>query len=140
MIYQFDEALAAETRIVSSVDDVDRQAAQALHRLNVSGGIGPGDSIKQGTVVDGVPREQRAGSRLPESDTARRMPWYMNHFEGGVTEIQLIAFVDEGSASGYYYPATQLQEVGLGPFNLSGAFFCARAVSKPMSERGKAAR
>ncbi len=40
-----------------------------------------------------------------------------------ITEDEIIAFVDEGSASGYYYPATQLQEVGLDPFNLSGAFF-----------------
>jgi phosphonate transport system substrate-binding protein len=36
---------------------------------------------------------------------------------------EVIAFVDEGSASGYYYPATQLQEAGLDIRNLTGAFF-----------------
>ncbi len=40
-----------------------------------------------------------------------------------VEQDELIAFVDEGSASGYYYPATQLGELGLDPFDLSGAFF-----------------
>lgn len=40
-----------------------------------------------------------------------------------ITQDEVIAFVDEGSASGYYYPATQLQEAGLDPFDLSGAFF-----------------
>jgi phosphonate transport system substrate-binding protein len=40
-----------------------------------------------------------------------------------ITQDETIAFVDEGSASGYYYPATQLQEAGLDPFALNGAFF-----------------
>ncbi|QBR73758.1 phosphate/phosphite/phosphonate ABC transporter substrate-binding protein [Microbacterium sediminis] len=41
-----------------------------------------------------------------------------------ITQDEKIAFVDEGSASGYYYPATQLQEVaGLDPFALTGAVF-----------------
>lgn len=40
-----------------------------------------------------------------------------------ITQDEAIAFVDEGSASGYYYPATQLQNAGLDPFGLSGAFF-----------------
>lgn len=40
-----------------------------------------------------------------------------------ITQDEAIAFVDEGSASGYYYPATQLQNAGLDPFNLTGAFF-----------------
>lgn len=41
-----------------------------------------------------------------------------------ITQDERIAFVDEGSASGYYYPATQLQEVaGLDPFALTGAIF-----------------
>lgn len=40
-----------------------------------------------------------------------------------VEQDELIAFVDEGSASGYYYPATQLGEAGLDPFALNGAFF-----------------
>ncbi len=40
-----------------------------------------------------------------------------------IAQDETIAFVDEGSASGYYYPATQLQSVGLDPFDLSGAFF-----------------
>ena len=40
-----------------------------------------------------------------------------------ITEDEVIAFVDEGSASGYYYPATQLEEAGLDPFALSNAFF-----------------
>lgn len=41
-----------------------------------------------------------------------------------IEQDEAIAFVDEGSASGYYYPATQLQEVaGLDPFALSGAIF-----------------
>jgi phosphonate transport system substrate-binding protein len=40
-----------------------------------------------------------------------------------IAQDEVIAFVDEGSASGYYYPATQLQEAGLDPFDLSGAFF-----------------
>lgn len=40
-----------------------------------------------------------------------------------IAQNEVIAFVDEGSASGYYYPATQLEEVGLDPFNLSNAFF-----------------
>lgn len=46
--------------------------------------------------------------------------------EEALAEIQqdeVIAFVDEGSASGYYYPATQLAEAGLDPFDLTGAFF-----------------
>lgn len=40
-----------------------------------------------------------------------------------ITQDESIAFVDEGSASGYYYPATQLQKAGLDPFSLTGAFF-----------------
>jgi phosphonate transport system substrate-binding protein len=40
-----------------------------------------------------------------------------------IAQDEVIAFVDEGSASGYYYPATQLQDAGLDPFDLSGAFF-----------------
>lgn len=40
-----------------------------------------------------------------------------------ITQDEVIAFVDEGSASGYYYPATQLEEAGLDPFELSNAFF-----------------
>lgn len=40
-----------------------------------------------------------------------------------ITQDEAIAFVDEGSASGYYYPATQLENAGLDPFALSGAFF-----------------
>ena len=40
-----------------------------------------------------------------------------------VDQDETIAFVDEGSASGYYYPATQLENVGLDPFDLSGSFF-----------------
>jgi phosphonate transport system substrate-binding protein len=40
-----------------------------------------------------------------------------------IAQDEVIAFVDEGSASGYYYPATQLQAAGLDPFDLSGAFF-----------------
>ena len=40
-----------------------------------------------------------------------------------VAQDETIAFVDEGSASGYYYPATQLENVGLDPFDLSGSFF-----------------
>lgn len=40
-----------------------------------------------------------------------------------ITQDEVIAFVDEGSASGYYYPATQLEAAGLDPFALSGAFF-----------------
>ena len=43
---------------------------------------------------------------------------------GLVRQDETIAFVDEGSASGYYYPATQLQQVaGYDPLSLSGAFF-----------------
>jgi phosphonate transport system substrate-binding protein len=40
-----------------------------------------------------------------------------------IAQDEAIAFVDEGSASGYYYPATQLSEAGLDPFALTGAFF-----------------
>ena len=40
-----------------------------------------------------------------------------------ISQDESIAFVDEGSASGYYYPATQLQAAGLDPFDLSGSFF-----------------
>lgn len=40
-----------------------------------------------------------------------------------ITQDEAISFVDEGSASGYYYPATQLENAGLDPFDLSGAFF-----------------
>jgi phosphonate transport system substrate-binding protein len=40
-----------------------------------------------------------------------------------IEQDEVIAFVDEGSASGYYYPATQLAEAGLDPFDLTGAFF-----------------
>lgn len=40
-----------------------------------------------------------------------------------ITQDEAISFVDEGSASGYYYPATQLEEAGLDPFALSGSFF-----------------
>ncbi|GAA1702413.1 phosphate/phosphite/phosphonate ABC transporter substrate-binding protein [Microbacterium sediminicola] len=40
-----------------------------------------------------------------------------------VTQDETIAFVDEGSASGYYYPATQLGLLGLDINDLSGAFF-----------------
>jgi len=41
-----------------------------------------------------------------------------------VTADTSIAFVDESSASGYYYPATQLQQVaGIDPVDLTGAFF-----------------
>jgi phosphonate transport system substrate-binding protein len=41
-----------------------------------------------------------------------------------IEQDEKIAFVDEGSASGYYYPATQLQDVaGLDPFALTGATF-----------------
>ncbi|WP_345751083.1 phosphate/phosphite/phosphonate ABC transporter substrate-binding protein [Microbacterium rhizophilus] len=41
-----------------------------------------------------------------------------------ITADETIAFVDEGSASGYYYPATQLQQVaGIDPLDLSNAFF-----------------
>lgn len=40
-----------------------------------------------------------------------------------ITQDEAISFVDEGSASGYYYPATQLQAAGLDPFDLSGSFF-----------------
>lgn len=40
-----------------------------------------------------------------------------------ISQDESIAFVDEGSASGYYYPATQLQDAGLDPFDLSGSFF-----------------
>jgi phosphonate transport system substrate-binding protein len=42
---------------------------------------------------------------------------------GEIEQDEVIAFVDEGSASGYYYPATQLAEAGLDPFDLTGAFF-----------------
>lgn len=40
-----------------------------------------------------------------------------------IEQDESIAFVDEASASGYYYPATQLEAAGLDPFNLGGAFF-----------------
>jgi phosphonate transport system substrate-binding protein len=40
-----------------------------------------------------------------------------------ITQDEEIAFVDEGSASGYYYPATQLADAGLDPFALKNAFF-----------------
>lgn len=40
-----------------------------------------------------------------------------------IAQDESIAFVDEGSASGYYYPATQLGEAGLDPLNLTGSFF-----------------
>lgn len=40
-----------------------------------------------------------------------------------ITQDEAISFVDQSSASGYYYPATQLEAVGLDPFALSGAFF-----------------
>ncbi|TQO20835.1 phosphonate transport system substrate-binding protein [Rhodoglobus vestalii] len=40
-----------------------------------------------------------------------------------IAQDESIAFVDEGSASGYYYPATQIQNAGLDPFDLSGSFF-----------------
>ncbi|MER3394983.1 MAG: phosphate/phosphite/phosphonate ABC transporter substrate-binding protein [Microcella pacifica] len=40
-----------------------------------------------------------------------------------IEQDEAISFVDEGSASGYYYPATQLEEAGLDPFALSGSFF-----------------
>lgn len=40
-----------------------------------------------------------------------------------IEQDEAIAFVDEGSASGYYYPATQLGNAGLDPFALTGAFF-----------------
>ncbi|GAA3652201.1 phosphate/phosphite/phosphonate ABC transporter substrate-binding protein [Microbacterium marinilacus] len=41
-----------------------------------------------------------------------------------ITADETIAFVDEGSASGYYYPATQLQQVaGIDPLDLTNAFF-----------------
>lgn len=40
-----------------------------------------------------------------------------------VTQDESIAFVDPSSASGYYYPATQLESVGLDPFALTGEFF-----------------
>jgi len=41
-----------------------------------------------------------------------------------IEQDERIAFVDEGSASGYYYPATQLQDVaGLDPLALTGATF-----------------
>jgi phosphonate transport system substrate-binding protein len=40
-----------------------------------------------------------------------------------IAQDESIAFVDEGSASGYYYPATQIQSAGLDLFDLSGSFF-----------------
>ena len=40
-----------------------------------------------------------------------------------IAQDEAIAFVEEGSASGYYYPATQLAEAGLDPFALSSASF-----------------
>jgi phosphonate transport system substrate-binding protein len=40
-----------------------------------------------------------------------------------IEQDEAIAFVEEGSASGYYYPATQLEEAGLDIRNLTGAFF-----------------
>lgn len=40
-----------------------------------------------------------------------------------ITQDEAISFVDEGSASGYYYPATQLEAAGLDPFALTGSFF-----------------
>ena len=40
-----------------------------------------------------------------------------------ITQDEAISFVDESSASGYYYPATQLGEAGLDVFALSGSFF-----------------
>lgn len=40
-----------------------------------------------------------------------------------VAQDETIAFVDEGSASGYYYPATQLEAAGLDIRDLTGAFF-----------------
>ncbi len=41
-----------------------------------------------------------------------------------VAQDESIAFVDAGSASGYYYPATQLQQInGFDPVDLSGASF-----------------
>ena len=40
-----------------------------------------------------------------------------------IEEGDAISFVDEGSASGYYYPATQLQAAGLDPFTqIEGIF------------------
>lgn len=40
-----------------------------------------------------------------------------------IEQDESISFVDESSASGYYYPATQLGELGLDPLALDGAFF-----------------
>jgi phosphonate transport system substrate-binding protein len=40
-----------------------------------------------------------------------------------IEQDEAIAFVEEGSASGYYYPATQLEEAGLDIRNLTGSFF-----------------
>lgn len=40
-----------------------------------------------------------------------------------IAQDEVIAFVDETSASGFYYPATQLGELGLDPLALTGAFF-----------------
>lgn len=40
-----------------------------------------------------------------------------------IEQDEAIAFVDEGSASGFYYPATQLGELGLDVNDLSGSFF-----------------
>ncbi len=41
-----------------------------------------------------------------------------------ITQDEAIAFVDPGSASGYYYPSTQLEEVaGLDPLGFSNAVF-----------------
>ncbi len=57
-----------------------------------------------------------------------------------IAQDEIISFVDEGSASGYYYPATQLQEAGLDPFDLSGAFFAGGHPNSVLSvARGDAA-
>ncbi len=57
-----------------------------------------------------------------------------------ITQDEAISFVDEGSASGYYYPATQLEAAGLDPFALSGSFFAGGHPNSVLSvARGDAA-
>jgi phosphonate transport system substrate-binding protein len=57
-----------------------------------------------------------------------------------IAQDEAISFVDEGSASGYYYPATQLEEAGLDPFALSGSFFAGGHPNSVLSvARGDAA-
>jgi len=86
------------------MNNLHRRIAQALHGRHVDADVGARDVVEQGTVVDRVAREQRAGRLVPETDASRRVAGEMQYLVGAIVRVDDVTFSQEARGPCRFQP------------------------------------